>query len=56
MICHCQCCRYTFSCDSLPDSCPDCGKAAVRSATDSEIRDYERIRAEIAEEDHRMAE
>ena len=36
MICTCEKCKYTFSAQSLPLSCPDCGSEAVRSATQVE--------------------
>ena len=55
MIFTCDNCHYTFKADSLPESCPDCGKEmlnrrigsrviqapAVRNATDTEIAWYE---------------
>ena len=36
MIFTCTKCRYTFSSDSLPVTCPDCGAHAVREATPEE--------------------
>jgi len=33
MICTCDKCHYTFSYDSLPLTCPDCGSQNVREAT-----------------------
>lgn len=51
MILTCDKCRYTFSAQSLPERCPDCGAFAVRPATDEEIADYNRIQKEIAEEE-----
>lgn len=50
-IYYCAACHYTFENKNLPDRCPDCGKTAVRAATDSEIADYIQIRAEIAREE-----
>lgn len=50
-IYHCDACRYTFEYKNLPDRCPDCGKPAVRIATDSEITNYIQIRAEIVREE-----
>lgn len=60
MICFCDSCHYTFSAESLPDRCPDCGKQqfsgvpAVREATSKEINDYKRIRIEIEQEEETM--
>lgn len=64
MICQCDYCHYTFdsaAChlvDSIPGSCPDCGKAyisantpAVRKATEGEAAEYRRIREEILREE-----
>ncbi len=64
MICHCDYCHYTFDSavshlgDSIPESCPDCGKThisaytpAVRKATESEATEYRRIREEILSEE-----
>jgi len=48
----CDACHYCFEALSLPDRCPDCGKQihrdspAVRLATDKEISDLLRARAE----------
>lgn len=36
MICTCEKCRYTFSSNSLPLTCPDCGATKVREATPEE--------------------
>lgn len=36
MICTCEKCKYTFSAQSQPFSCPDCGSDAVRPATQVE--------------------
>lgn len=49
---YCNACHYCFEDDSMPDRCPDCGKAqweerpAVRPATEKEVADLLRIRAE----------
>lgn len=48
MICTCTYCGYTFENTVIPDQCPDCGKFAVRIATEEEKNDYVRIRAEFA--------
>ena len=51
----CDVCHYCFEAESLPDRCPDCGKvkfqesAAVRPATEKEIQDLLRARAEDEE-------
>lgn len=48
----CDACHYCFEYSSLPDRCPDCGQVihrdspAVRPATDKEIADLLRARAE----------
>lgn len=53
----CDACHYCFTAERLPDRCPDCGKQmayghpAVRTATEKEIDEYQRIRAEIERED-----
>ena len=36
MICTCENCKYTFSADYLPLTCPDCGSKKVRPATQVE--------------------
>ena len=46
----CQHCRYAFPADALPERCPDCGKVAVRLATEEERAGYDTIQAEIAAE------
>lgn len=49
---YCNACHYCFEDDSMPDRCPDCGKQtlcgspAVRPATEKEVADLLRIRAE----------
>ena len=50
VIYYCQHCRYTFPADTLPERCPDCGKVAVRLATEEERAEYDKIQAEIAAE------
>ena len=48
----CDACHYCFEDTSLPDRCPDCGKQihrgspAVRQATEKEVTDLLRARAE----------
>ncbi|RHR45541.1 hypothetical protein DWX10_28040 [Clostridium sp. AF18-27] len=52
---YCAACHYCFEAESLPDRCPDCGKIqwrenpAVRSATEKEVADLLRARADDAE-------
>ena len=49
---YCDICHYCFSAEKFPDRCPDCGAieynghAAVRQATDAEVKELLRIRAE----------
>lgn len=49
---YCDACHYCFESKSLPDRCTDCGavepdeKPAVRLATENEITELLRIRAE----------
>ena len=51
----CDVCHYCFEAESLPDQCLDCGKvkfqeiAPVRAATEKEIQDLLRARAEDEE-------
>ncbi len=51
----CDACRYCFPAEKLPDRCPDCGavehnnKKAVRPASNNEINELLRIRAEDKE-------
>lgn len=61
MICTCDNCHYTFASDTLPLSCPDCGKAsinrridtriisapAVREATNAEVAWYEETQKDL---------
>ena len=52
----CDACHYCFEAESLPDRCPDCGavehndRPAVRSATEKEVTDLLRARAEDDDE------
>lgn len=49
----CDVCHYCFEAESLPDSCPDCGKTdyqnrpAIRSAAEKEVQDLLRARDEM---------
>ena len=49
-ICTCENCRFTFRYPLLPLACPDCGKYAVRLATEKEVADYWRMQEIIKEE------
>lgn len=46
MIYTCETCHFTFSQEEDCKQCPDCGKMAVRVATDKEKDDYNRYREE----------
>ena len=37
----CNHCKYLFESNDEVDQCPDCGKYAVRPATQTEIEEYE---------------
>ena len=49
-ICTCEACRYSFRYPIIPTRCPDCGKKAVRPATESEVKSFLRELAIIEEE------
>ena len=49
-ICTCENCHFTFRYPLLPLACPDCGKDAVRLATEKEVADYWRMQEIIKEE------
>lgn len=40
----CNRCKYTFEAADVPERCPDCGKIAVRKATEEEIEEYKQYR------------
>lgn len=46
MIYACDKCRFLFKKVYEDGRCPDCGKLAVRAATEKEIEEYEKRRAE----------
>ena len=46
----CDCCRYTFRYPLKPQFCPDCGREAVRTATETEVTDFHRDQKILAEE------
>lgn len=37
----CDACKYLFESENEETQCPDCGKIAVRPATQDEIEEYE---------------
>ena len=41
MIFACDKCHFLFSRTRQPEQCPDCGKFAVREATEAERQEYE---------------
>lgn len=43
MILCCEKCRYLFSAEEETTQCPDCGKVAVRPASEAENAEYARI-------------
>lgn len=50
VIYYCQHCHYTFTANALPERCPDCGKVAVRPASEEERAEYDKVQAEITAE------
>jgi len=46
MIYTCNACRFTFYRSGEVETCPDCGKPAVREATDKEKEEYRKNQAE----------
>lgn len=42
MIYACDNCHFLFSRTRQPEQCPDCGKYAVREATEAERKEYEK--------------
>ena len=47
----CKDCNYTFKSAEKPERCPDCGRFAVRDATDAEIEQYKQYRLEFDQEE-----
>ena len=47
MIYTCNVCHFTFKRSGDVESCPDCGKPAVREATDDEKNEYIKYRNEL---------
>ena len=47
----CNECKYTFVSEKTPERCPDCGKIAVRKATEEEIEEYKQYRLLFDRED-----
>lgn len=50
MIYHCDACLYNFDEEQMPSRCPDCGKPAVREATEEEIQSYIRLKKIVEKE------
>ena len=50
MVFVCEYCHFLFSRIHEPEQCPDCGKYAVRAATEDEVLEFEKLLAE-AEQD-----
>lgn len=46
MIYTCEACHFTFTRIGECEKCPDCGKRAVREATEEEIEDFHRYQEE----------
>ena len=46
MVYICEKCKFLFSRTVEPEQCPDCGKIAVRPATEMEKREFEQLLAE----------
>ena len=46
MIYTCNHCRFTFRRTGVVDTCPDCGKPAVRESTEKEKDEYLKNQAE----------
>ena len=46
----CGSCRYIFPSPLQISDCPDCGKKAVRTATEKEAEDYKVMQAVLKEE------
>ena len=52
MIFVCDMCHFIFSRTAEPEQCPDCGKFAVREATEAERQEYEEHLKEFQEAEH----
>lgn len=46
----CDSCRFTFTRTVMPEQCPDCGKYAVRPATQSEAEETIKLQEELNRE------
>lgn len=46
MVYICEKCKYLFYRSNEQEQCPDCGKFAVRPATEEETREFEKQLAE----------
>ena len=47
MLYHCEHCNYDFKADQATKQCPDCGKIAVREATEEEKAAYISLQKEL---------
>jgi len=43
----CEKCKFLFSKDKKPETCPDCGKEAVRKANKKEQDEFKKYRKEF---------
>jgi len=50
MLYHCEHCNYDFKSDQPTEQCPDCGKIAVRKATEEEKAAYIALQKELDSE------
>ena len=53
MIYTCEKCRFTFRRSKEAETCPDCGKPAVREATEKEKDEYMKNQAEYEKTEKR---
>ncbi len=53
MIYQCDNCNYVFEAEKDIEQCPDCGKYAIRNATEKEEKDYRRIQDELRMEENK---
>lgn len=52
MVFTCDNCGFIFSRTAETEQCPDCGKFAVRPATEDEQKEFEHRMAELSESEH----
>lgn len=51
MVFHCTHCLFNFEAETKPTSCPDCGKKAVREATEEEKAEHLALQQQVRNED-----